>query len=100
MKTIRRNEQIINKKETNEGLENIDTRVALVQALIPIGLQYVTELLQDEVEQLAGVRYSRQKGPARGNYRWGQQRAARYIWVSRKCRWRYRGSAISQQTRK
>lgn len=79
MKTIRRNEQIINKKESNEGLENIDTRVALVQALIPIGLQYVTELLQDEVEQLAGVRYSRQKGPARGNYRWGQQSGSVYL---------------------
>lgn len=79
MKKIRRNEQIINKKESNEGLENIDTRVALVQALIPIGLQYVTELLQDEVEQLAGVRYSRQKGPARGNYRWGQQSGSVYL---------------------
>ena len=79
MKTIRRSEQIINKKESNEGLENIDTRVALVQALIPIGLQYVTELLQDEVEQLAGVRYSRQKGPARGNYRWGQQSGSVYL---------------------
>lgn len=79
MKTIRRSEQIINKKESNEGLENIDTRVALVQALIPIGLQYVTELLQDEVEQLAGVRYSRQKGPARENYRWGQQSGSVYL---------------------
>ena len=36
MKTIRRNEQIINKKETDEGIENVDTRVALIQALIPI----------------------------------------------------------------
>ena len=36
MKTIRRTEQIINKKETDEGIENVDTRVALIQALIPI----------------------------------------------------------------
>ncbi len=72
MKTIRRNEQIINKKETDEGIKNVETRVALIQSLIPIALQSVNELLQQEVEQLAGPRYSRQKEDAGGNYRWGQ----------------------------
>ena len=79
MKTISRNEQIINKKETDEGIENIDTRVALIQALIPIGLQYVNELLQQEVEQLVGARYSRRKEKERDNYRWGQQRGSVYL---------------------
>ena len=40
MKTIRRNKKII--KDREEGIENIDTRVALVQALIPIGLECST----------------------------------------------------------
>jgi len=79
MKTISRNEQIINKKEKDEGIENIDTRVALIQALIPIGLQYVNELLQQEVEQLVGARYSRRKEKERDNYRWGQQRGSVYL---------------------
>ncbi len=34
MRTISRNEQIINKKETGEGIENVDTRAALIQALL------------------------------------------------------------------
>lgn len=48
-KTIRKNEQIVNEKEADEGIENVDTRVVLIQALIPIDLQYVDELLQQEV---------------------------------------------------
>ena len=71
MQTINRNEQIINKKEKDEGIENIDTRVALIQALNPIGLQYVNELLQQEVEQLVGARYSRRQEKEWDNYRWG-----------------------------
>ncbi len=34
MKRISRNEQIINKKETDERIENVDTRAALIQALL------------------------------------------------------------------
>lgn len=79
MKRIRRNEEIINKKDTDEGIENVDTRVALIQALIPVALQYVNELLQQEVEQLAGPRYSRQKDEAGGNYRWGPQTGSVYL---------------------
>lgn len=48
-KTIRKNEQIVNEKEADQGIENVDTRVVLIQALIPIDLQYVHELLQQEV---------------------------------------------------
>ena len=35
------------------GWEDLDTRVALIQALIPLGLLAVEEVLQREVELLA-----------------------------------------------
>ena len=78
MRTIRRTSRIRNEKERDETIENDATRVALIQALIPIGLQSVNELLQQEVEQLVGPRYGRQK-EERENYRWGQQRGSVYL---------------------
>ena len=36
----------------------IDARAELIQALIPVGLEAVNELLQQEVVSLAGARYS------------------------------------------
>ena len=56
----------------------LDTRVELIQALIPIGLEAVNELLQQEVCQLAGERYSRQGGLL-GYARWGGQRGSVYL---------------------
>ncbi len=51
----------------------IDARAELIQALIPIGLEAVNELLQQEVVSLVGARYSR--GGGEGDYaRWGRQR--------------------------
>lgn len=41
---------------------DLDTRVALIQALIPLGLQAVEDVLQQEVELLAGPRYARRDG--------------------------------------
>ena len=35
----------------------LETRLSLIQALIPIGLEAVSDVLQQEVGQLAGVRY-------------------------------------------
>ncbi len=77
MKTIRRNEKII--KDQEGGIENIDTRIALIQALIPIGLEYVNAMLQQEVEQLAGPRYSRHKDAEKEHYRWGRQGGSVYL---------------------
>ena len=37
------------------GLESLDTRVALIQGLIPLGLLAVEEVLQREVELLVGL---------------------------------------------
>lgn len=48
----------------------LNSRVELIQALIPIGLSAVAEELKREVEQLAGIKHSRQGGLP-GHYRWG-----------------------------
>ena len=42
-----------------EELDALDTRIALIQALIPLGLDAVAEELQEEVSRLAGDRYTR-----------------------------------------
>ena len=45
----------------------------MIQALIPLGLEAVADLLQQEVEQLAGVRYAR-KGSEQAHRRGGEAR--------------------------
>jgi len=45
-------------REAYEGLE-LDSRLELIRALIPLGLSYVYEELEKEVEELAGERYRR-----------------------------------------
>ena len=42
--------------------EEIETKVALIQALIPQELQVVGEALDAEVTELAGIRYCRRGG--------------------------------------
>jgi transposase-like protein len=56
----------------------IDARAELIQALIPIGLEAVSELLQQEVTALAGARYGRGVGRA-GYARWGRQPGSVYL---------------------
>lgn len=56
----------------------VDTQVALVQALIPIALDHVGELLATEVASLAGARYARDDA-APSRVRWGQQRGTIYL---------------------
>ncbi len=50
-------------REAYEVLE-LDSRLELIRALIPIGLSYVQEELEREVINLAGPRYSRKAGEA------------------------------------
>jgi hypothetical protein len=50
---------------------DIDARVELIHALIPLGLWHVKEALEQVVKVLAGERYRRQ-GMA-GYDRWGEQ---------------------------
>jgi len=58
--------------------EEMDSRVELIQALIPLGLDAVKNLLQQEVEMLAGNRYQRD-GSLPGYVRWGQQKSSVYL---------------------
>jgi len=52
--------------KTSRGAEQellgLDTRVAMIQALIRLGLKAVNDVLQEEVTQLAGTRYRREGG--------------------------------------
>ena len=52
--------------------------VALIQALVPLGLQAVGEVLETAVTKLAGERYSRTGGQP-GLVRWGQQPGSVYL---------------------
>jgi len=56
---------------------SVDTRAELIQALIPIGLWHVKELLEQEVRQLAGERYKRDG--LEGHDRWGEQGGSVYL---------------------
>lgn len=60
------------------GLEALDVRVALIQALIPLGLRAVGEALEAEVLALAGARYCRSGGQP-GLVRWSQERGSIYL---------------------
>jgi len=58
--------------------EEIDSTVALIQALIPLGLHAVGKALEAEVVALAGARYRRTDGRP-GVVRWGQQPGSVYL---------------------
>ena len=54
------------------------TEIALIQALIPIGLRAVEEALQQEVTALAGARYAHDPAGS-AVVRWGTQRGSIYL---------------------
>lgn len=60
------------------GGADVDSRVALIQALIPLGLEAVADALEAEVVALAGARYSRTGGQP-GYVRWSQQTGSVYL---------------------
>ncbi|MBA3343786.1 MAG: hypothetical protein H0T44_00590, partial [Gemmatimonadales bacterium] len=59
-------------------LDDGSVRLAMIQALIPLGLQAVEEALQAEVTALAGRRYAHQDGRT-GVVRWGTQAGSIYL---------------------
>lgn len=59
------------------GALDLDSKAAMIEALIPIGLMHVSELLQEEVRDLAGERYKREG--LFGHDRWGSQRGSVYL---------------------
>lgn len=62
----------------SRDVDGLDAKVALIQALIPLGLQAVGDLLAEEVTQLAGPRYARTGGQP-GLVRWSQQHGSVYL---------------------
>ena len=59
------------------GALDVDSKVALIQELIPLGLMHIKEELQTEVRRLAGDRYKR--NGLSGHDRWGKQRGSVYV---------------------
>lgn len=59
-------------------LERVNTTVALIQALIPLGLRAAGEALAAEVTRLAGPKHSRTEGSP-GYVRWCHQRGSIYL---------------------
>jgi transposase-like protein len=53
------------------GIEDLDVKVSLIQALIPVGLERVGELLQAEVRRLAGPKGKHGKVNTRWGGQWG-----------------------------
>jgi transposase-like protein len=56
---------------------DIDVKTELIQALIPLGLWHLKEVLEQEVTALTGERYKRQGMP--GCDRWGKQWGSVYL---------------------
>ncbi len=59
------------------GILDVDSKIAMIQELIPIGLMHVADELQREIERLTGKRYKRDGMP--GYDRWGKQQGSVYI---------------------
>ena len=47
--------------EQYEGFD-VNSKLECIQALIPLGLMHIQELLEDEVRALAGIKYKRKAG--------------------------------------
>ena len=50
---------------------DVETKVECIQALIPLGLMRIRELLEEEVQTLAGIRYKRKASSGLPGYRHG-----------------------------
>jgi hypothetical protein len=73
-----RKHEVHEQAAVRQALTELDARIEMIQALIPLGLQAVHEMLHRAVEQLAGPRY--QRGPTdRRLYRWGSERGSAYL---------------------
>jgi len=64
-KSRRLGEVEVVERETYRELE-VDSKVEMIRALVPLGLMHVHELLDDEVKALAGERYARKEELERG----------------------------------
>jgi len=71
-------ENVLSSPELEPSVSALDTRIALIQALIPLGLEAVADELQKEVSRLTGEKNSR-KGEKNPNRRWGSQPGSVYL---------------------
>jgi putative transposase len=62
----------------DDGTLTTPVTLAMIQALIPLGLRAVEDALQAEVAALAGARYAHHDGPP-GVVRWGTQAGSIYL---------------------
>ena len=53
------------RREEYAGFD-VDAKVEMIRALVPLGLMHVQELLDDEVTELAGARHARKESLVRG----------------------------------
>jgi putative transposase len=68
----------------DDGTLSISANVAMIQALIPLGLRAVEDALQQEVKSLAGARYARddddsETAETAGIARWGSQAGSVFL---------------------
>jgi len=70
--------QFVGRRQAGALTEDLGTRVAMIQALIPLGLEAVRDVLQQDVEALTGARYAREGGRP-GHVRWSKERGSVYL---------------------
>lgn len=70
--------KFVSRRQAGALAEDLGTEVALIQALIPLGLGAVHDVLSREVEALAGARYARSGGRP-GHVRWSKERGSVYL---------------------
>jgi putative transposase len=70
--------QFVSRRQAGSLAKDLGTEVALIQALIPLGLEAVHDVLRREVEELAGMRYARAGGRP-GHVRWSKERGSVYL---------------------
>lgn len=74
----RSKKEVVSKMERLQMAGMVNSRVELIEALIPLGLGAVSDLLQQEVRGLVGNRYERERQhPSR--VRWGRQKSSVYL---------------------
>ena len=95
-KSRRLGEVDIISREEYAGFD-VDAKVKMIRALVPLGLMHVQELLDDEVTELAGARHARKESLVRGR-RHGSN-SGRSASRANACRSGFRACAASREAR-
>jgi putative transposase len=73
----RRGKSRVELRVAAEAMSELDAKVEMIQALIPLGIEKFKEEALKAVEELAGPRYRRSRD--RRYYRWGSERGSVYM---------------------